>query len=101
MSYELKEKGNLLFREGDYNGAEELYSLALVTRSLARKKKKKKKPRGLTSNNNNNTESKRTRANQPFSPTAPSPACAWKSTSPPNKTPRPPSRCTAQTTPPG
>lgn len=46
MSYELKEKGNLLFREGDYNGAEELYSLALVTRSLARKKKKKKSPEG-------------------------------------------------------
>lgn len=43
MSYELKEKGNLLFKEGDYNGAEELYSLALVTRSLARKKKKRRR----------------------------------------------------------
>ena len=41
MSYELKEKGNLLFREGDYNGAEELYSLALVTRFPSQKKKKK------------------------------------------------------------
>ena len=30
MSYELKEKGNLLFKEGDYNGAEELYSQAFV-----------------------------------------------------------------------
>jgi len=28
MSYELKEKGNQLFKEGDYAGAEELYSQA-------------------------------------------------------------------------
>jgi STIP1 family protein 1 len=28
MSFELKEKGNQLFKEGDYNGAEELYSQA-------------------------------------------------------------------------
>lgn len=26
----LKEKGNLLFKEGDYNGAEELYTQAYV-----------------------------------------------------------------------
>ncbi|KAL2012616.1 hypothetical protein VTN00DRAFT_141 [Thermoascus crustaceus] len=29
MSYELKEKGNQLFKEGDYAGAEELYSQAI------------------------------------------------------------------------
>ncbi|GIJ88756.1 hypothetical protein Asppvi_007683 [Aspergillus pseudoviridinutans] len=29
MSFELKEKGNQLFKEGDYNGAEELYSQAI------------------------------------------------------------------------
>lgn len=29
-SYELKEKGNQLFKEGDYSGAEEAYSEAYV-----------------------------------------------------------------------
>ncbi|KAL4917282.1 hypothetical protein BDW62DRAFT_87068 [Aspergillus aurantiobrunneus] len=29
MSFELKEKGNQLYKEGDYNGAEELYSQAI------------------------------------------------------------------------
>ncbi|OGM43160.1 putative U-box domain protein [Aspergillus bombycis] len=29
MAFELKEKGNQLFKEGDYNGAEELYSQAI------------------------------------------------------------------------
>jgi hypothetical protein len=28
MSFELKEKGNQLFKEGDYAGAEEMYSQA-------------------------------------------------------------------------
>ncbi|KAL3474913.1 hypothetical protein BJX99DRAFT_230950 [Aspergillus californicus] len=30
MSFELKEKGNQLYKEGDYNGAEELYSQAIL-----------------------------------------------------------------------
>ncbi|KAI9041031.1 putative U-box domain protein [Aspergillus affinis] len=30
MSFELKEKGNLLFKEGDYSGAEDLYSQAIL-----------------------------------------------------------------------
>lgn len=48
MSYELKEKGNLLFKEGDYNGAEELYSLALAS-PLLPSQETKERPRGLTS----------------------------------------------------
>lgn len=28
MSFALKDKGNQLFKEGDYNGAEDLYSQA-------------------------------------------------------------------------
>jgi hypothetical protein len=31
MSFELKEKGNLLFKDGDYTGAEEMYSQAWVS----------------------------------------------------------------------
>ncbi|KAL4871816.1 hypothetical protein BDV12DRAFT_163163 [Aspergillus spectabilis] len=30
MSFELKEKGNQLYKDGDYNGAEELYSQAIL-----------------------------------------------------------------------
>ena len=30
MSFALKDKGNQLFKEGDYNGAEDLYSQAYV-----------------------------------------------------------------------
>ncbi|PYH90803.1 hypothetical protein BO71DRAFT_412282, partial [Aspergillus ellipticus CBS 707.79] len=30
MSFELKEKGNQLFKEGDYSGAEEMYSQAIL-----------------------------------------------------------------------
>jgi len=31
MSFELKEKGNRLFKEGDYNGAEDYFSQACVS----------------------------------------------------------------------
>ncbi|PYI08168.1 U-box domain protein [Aspergillus sclerotiicarbonarius CBS 121057] len=33
MSFELKQKGNALFKEGDYNGAEEMYSQAIQKNS--------------------------------------------------------------------
>lgn len=63
MSFELKERGNRLYKEGDYNGAEELFSQACVSLySCIHFGPLKRSP---------TIGSRRIPANQPSSPTAP------------------------------